>query len=55
MTKTVNIKLRIDEDLNEALKALASAGDRSVAAEMRRALRVHVERAQAARDAVGAA
>ncbi len=39
---TVNVKLRIDDDLWAALQKLALAGDRTVAAEMRRALRDHV-------------
>ncbi len=39
---TVNVKLRIDEDLQLALERLAREGDRSVAAEMRRALREYV-------------
>ncbi len=45
-TMTINVKLRIDDDLYKALKRLADAGDRSVAAEMRRGLKAHVEAAQ---------
>ncbi len=39
---TENVKLRIDKPLLESLRTLAESGDRSVAAEMRRALRAHV-------------
>jgi predicted transcriptional regulator len=34
----------IDRDIREQLEALAREGDRSLAAEIRRALREHVER-----------
>ncbi len=40
----VNVKLRIEDDLWAALQKLALAGDRTVAAEMRRALRDHVQK-----------
>lgn len=43
---TENIKLRIDTELREELERLALLGDRTVAAEMRRALRKHVRDAQ---------
>ncbi len=39
---SVNVKLKIDEDTRLALEQLAQAGDRTVAAEMRRALRAHI-------------
>ena len=39
-----NVKLRIDSDTLRALEQLAAAGDRTVAAEMRRALRAHIQR-----------
>ncbi len=38
----VNVKLRIDADLHEALQRLAEVGERTVAGEMRLALRAHV-------------
>jgi Ribbon-helix-helix protein, copG family len=40
---TENVKLRITADMLEALKRLANEGDRTVAAEMRRALRRHIQ------------
>jgi predicted transcriptional regulator len=40
---TENVKLRIDSQTLRALERLAALGDRSVAAEMRRALRSHIE------------
>ena len=40
-----NVKLRIDEETLRTLERLAAEGDRTVAAEMRRALRAHIERA----------
>jgi predicted transcriptional regulator len=40
---TENVKLRIDSETLRALERLAERGDRSVAAEMRRALRSHIE------------
>ncbi len=46
----VNVKLRIDNELALALTKLALAGDRTVAAEMRRALRAHVEASESATD-----
>ena len=48
----VNVKLRIDGDLDEELKRLALLGDRSVAAEMRRALRHWVAQARDDEDTV---
>jgi predicted transcriptional regulator len=42
----VNVKLRIDEELQLALERLAILSDRTVAAEMRRALRAHVRAAE---------
>ncbi len=44
---TENIKLRIDVELLDALRRLAESGDRTVAAEMRRALRAHVKAQEA--------
>ncbi len=48
---TVNVKLRIDEQLQADLEELAREGDRSVAAEMRRALRQYVETVKGAKEA----
>ncbi len=48
---TVNVKLRIDEQLQADLEELAREGDRSVAAEMRRALRQYVEMVKAGKAA----
>ncbi len=42
MSKTVNIKLRIDEETHEALKQLAGQEERSVAAEIRLAIRLYL-------------
>jgi len=41
--KSVNVKLRITEELWLALQRLADNAERSVAGEMRMALRAHVE------------
>lgn len=41
---TNNIKLRIDDESFEALEALAKKGDRTVAAQIRRAIREHLQR-----------
>ncbi len=46
-----NIKLRLDTETLQALERLAEEGDRTVAAEMRRALRKHVADAEAAKQA----
>jgi predicted transcriptional regulator len=43
LTEKVNLKL--DVELLDALRRLAEIGDRTVAAEMRRALRAHIARA----------
>ncbi len=40
---TENVKLRLDRELLDALERLAHEGDRTVAAEMRRGLRRHVQ------------
>ncbi len=48
---TVNVKLRIDQDLADELERLAKASDRTVAAEMRRGLRKHVADAKTAEAA----
>ncbi len=37
-----NIKLRLDTETLRALERLAQAGDRTVAAEIRRAVRKHI-------------
>ena len=42
MSKEVNVKLRIDTELHEQLKAIAVENEGTVAAEMRKALRHHV-------------
>jgi len=42
---TENVKLRIDPETLRALEVLADKGDRTVAAEMRRALRTHIQAA----------
>ena len=42
-----NVKLRLDSPTLRALERLAVQGDRTVAAEMRRALRDHVKAAEA--------
>ncbi len=39
---TENVKLRIDAETLAALERIAKAGDRTVAAEMRRAIRKHL-------------
>jgi predicted transcriptional regulator len=38
----VNVKLRIDAELRDALETLARAAERTISQEMRRALREHV-------------
>ncbi len=40
---TENVKLRIDRETLDALERLAEESDRTVAAEMRRALRLYLE------------
>ncbi len=47
---TVNLKLRIDEELHDALQRLAAAGDRNVQQEMRRGLRDYVARQDEAKE-----
>ena len=42
MPKDINIKLRIDRDTAEALKERADEAERSVAAEIRLAIRKHL-------------
>jgi len=42
MSKDINIKLRIDRDTLEALQERASESERSVAAEIRLAIRKHL-------------
>jgi predicted transcriptional regulator len=42
---TERINLWLDKELFHQLEVLATAGDRTIAAEMRRALRAHVDRA----------
>lgn len=37
-----NLKVRLDTETLKALERLAAAGDRTVAAEIRRALRAHI-------------
>ncbi len=44
---TENVKLRISPADRRALAQIAKAGDRSVSAEIRRAIRSHIEAAQA--------
>lgn len=44
---TEPVKFRIDSDLKRELEELAKNGDRTLAAEMRRALRKHVRDSQA--------
>jgi len=44
MNGNVQLKTHINSDLHEALQRLAHAGDRSLASEVRRAIREHVER-----------
>lgn len=41
-----NVKLRLDTETRRGLERLAEKGDRTLAAEMRRALRAHVRAAQ---------
>jgi predicted transcriptional regulator len=43
-TPDVFLTVRITPDLRDALKTLADENDRTVAAEIRRALRMHVDR-----------
>ncbi len=43
---TENVKLRIDSETLEALERLAAASDRTVAAEMRRAIRLYLAQAE---------
>ena len=42
MPKEINIKLRIDRDTHEALQEKAEEAERSVAAEIRLAIRKHL-------------
>ena len=44
MSKDVNVKLRMDSELYEALKRIAAQNEGTVAAEMRKALRSHVRK-----------